>query len=86
MSKGITARCGVVEDYPGEARELSEALTVLREWVRDVDGPERPLCQLLDQALGERSLGLMRVAIDAWDQLPDLERARILRNSNLTIH
>jgi hypothetical protein len=74
------------EEYPGETSELREALTVLREWVRDVDGPERPLFQLVDQALYEHSLGLMRVAIDAWDQLPDLERSRILRNSNLTIH
>jgi hypothetical protein len=76
----------VAEEYPGETTELRDALTVLREWVRDVDGPERPLFQLVDQALLARSLGLMRVAIDAWDQLPDLERSRILRNSNLTIH
>ena len=76
----------VVEEYPGETTELRDALKVLREWVRDVDGPERPLFQLVNQALSESSLGLMRVAIDAWDELPDLERSRILRNSNLTIH
>ena len=86
MRKGVLLQLAGAEEYPGESDELTEALTVLREWVRDVYGQERPLFQLLDQALDARDLSLMRVAIDVWDQLPDLERARILRNSNLTIH
>src|SRR5690349_15099466 len=28
------------EEYPGEGEELSEALTVLREWITDVQGSE----------------------------------------------
>ena len=75
-----------MEDYPGETAELSEALTVLREWVADVNGRERPLYQLIDQAVATGDLRLMRMALDAWDQLPDLERGRILRGSNLVIH